>query len=121
MLGCPVKTPHTKERLRTLFPTLRIGKIKIKTSKCKFIYPQIKYLGHIVNGKGTRPDPAKVAAIENLPTPETVKQLRSFIGMVGFYKKFVPKLSHKAKPLQDLICTGKVKSNWGPVHDLAFK
>ena len=71
-------------------------------SKCDFLKREVNYLGHIVSASGIKPDPEKVKAIQNLATPTTVKGVRSFIGMCGYYRRFVPNFVKIAKPLTDL-------------------
>ena len=65
-------------------------------------------LGHIVSGKGLEMDKAKIEVIQNLPVPSTVKDLRSFLGHVGFYQRFIQDFAKVSKPLTTLLCKDKV-------------
>ncbi|XP_062825789.1 uncharacterized protein LOC134295999 [Anolis carolinensis] len=76
--------------------------LTIKASKCKLGNHTSKYLGHIIGGGCIRPDPTKVKDIHQWPIPKTKKQIRSFLGLAGYYRKFIPSFSNLAAPLSDL-------------------
>ena len=80
------------EHLRKVFLRLREAKLKLKASKCSFFKKHIQYLGHLVSGDGIEPLPEKLEAVENMPPPKTPKEVRQFLGLVGYYRKFVPKI-----------------------------
>ncbi|XP_062830648.1 uncharacterized protein LOC134297351 [Anolis carolinensis] len=81
---------------------LKEAGLTIKASKCKLGKNTTKYLGHLVGGGCIRPDPTKVKAIHQWPVPKTKKQVRSFLGLAGYYRKFIPSFSNLAAPLLDL-------------------
>ena len=62
----------------------------------------IQYLGHIVSGKGITPMPEKLACIKEMPAPKTPKEIKQFLGLVGYYRKFIPRFSDLARPLNAL-------------------
>lgn len=102
---------------------LRDSGLKIKTSKCHFFYQKIKFLGFEVQPEGIYPSKDNVKAIINFPTPKTVKDVRSFLGMTSFYRKFVPGYSDTAHPLTALTKKDQVgiKSlTWGEPQEKAF-
>ena len=66
--------------LETVFKIMRHANLKLKPKKCKLCQPQVVYLGHIINEYGASPEPEKVSAVREWPTPKTVKQVRSFVG-----------------------------------------
>jgi hypothetical protein len=91
------------ERLREVFERLRQFNLKIEPDKCEFLKTEISYLGHIVTGEGVRPDPNKVRAIKDFPIPKNATDVKSFLGLAGYYRKFIPQFSKIAKPLNDLL------------------
>ena len=60
----------------------------------------IQYLGHIVSGKGITPMPEKLACIKEMPPPKTPKEIKQFLGLVGYYRKFIPRFSDLARPFK---------------------
>lgn len=74
-----------------------------KASKCKFAQREISYLGHVLSKRGLSTDPAKIEAISSWPMPSNVKVLRGFLGLAGYYRKFIRHFSLVAKPLTDLL------------------
>lgn len=86
------------------FPTHRLREygLKLSPAKCKFFQTSVKYLGHIVSEKGVETDPAKISALKSWPIPRTLKELKSFLGFAGYYRRFIKGYSTIAKPLNDL-------------------
>ncbi|XP_065094662.1 uncharacterized protein K02A2.6-like [Ochlerotatus camptorhynchus] len=91
----------------------------IKAEKCSFGQRQIKYLGHLIDGQGLRPDPAKVESICNMPAPTDVSGVRSFLGAINYYGKFVPSMRTLLYPLDELLKANK-KFVWSVECDKAF-
>ncbi len=81
--------------------------IKFNLSKCQIGLREVKFLGHVVNVEGYRPDPVNVEAIEKMKPPSNIKEVRQFLGMAGFYRKHIEKFSNIAFPLSDLTQKGK--------------
>ncbi|RYA68756.1 hypothetical protein DD592_26750, partial [Enterobacter cloacae complex sp. 2DZ2F20B] len=75
--------------LKTLFERLKQHQIVVNAAKCVFGASEVEYLGHSISTHGTRPATAKVTAISDFPKPQTVKDLRRFLGMINFYRRFV--------------------------------
>ena len=93
---------HVRD-LEALFERLVQYNIKINLPKCQFSQKSIEFLGHEVSDKGIKPLPDKVSAINDFPLPETYKQLRRFIGMVNYYKRFIKDAANILAPLYDLL------------------
>ncbi|KAJ3651676.1 hypothetical protein Zmor_017700 [Zophobas morio] len=107
------------ERLRNVFIRMRESNLKFKPTKCNFLLKEAKYLGHIISAEGCRTDPAKIKAVEHYPRPKSAKEIKAFLGLCGFYRKFVPKFAALAKPLTTLT---KKDTNfeWKEEQQLAF-
>ncbi|KAM1637451.1 hypothetical protein ACFX2K_015407 [Malus domestica] len=91
--------------LATVFELLRTYQLKLKHSKCLFGQPSIAYLGHIISVTGVAVDSSKISAISDWSTPTTVRALREFLGLAGYYRKFVHHFGIIARPLTDLLRT----------------
>jgi hypothetical protein len=107
-------------KLREVFARLRKYNLKLQPEKCEFLRKEVNYLGHLITEEGCRPDPAKVAAIENYPRPENEKQLKSFFGMIGYYRRFIPRFSKIAAPMHALLKKG-VRFEWTIEQENAFQ
>lgn len=92
----------------------------VKLKKCQFAKQEIHYLGHILSSLGVKTDPAKVEAVLNWPPPTTVRELRGFLGLVGFYRKFVRHFAIIAKPLTNLL-KKHVLFVWTLEHQQSFQ
>ena len=90
------------EHLRSLFIKLREADLKLKEVKCNFLKKHIQYLGHIISGKGTTPLPEKLESIQKILPPKIPKEVKQFLGLIGYYRKFVPRFSDLAHPLNAL-------------------
>ena len=84
------------EHLRSLFVKLREADLKLKEVKCNFLKKHIQYLGHIISGKGITPLPEKLESIQKILPPKTPKEVKQFLGLIGYYHKFVPRFSDLA-------------------------
>uniref|UniRef100_A0A183BQV4 RNA-directed DNA polymerase n=1 Tax=Globodera pallida TaxID=36090 RepID=A0A183BQV4_GLOPA len=106
-------------RLDAVLQRLQEFGLRVKKEKCAFLQDRIMYLGHIVDRDGIRTSPEKVEAIQKMPAPENLKELQSFLGMVGYYGKFIPSMATLSEPLNELRRTG-VKWYWGKEQQEAF-
>lgn len=107
------------DHLRQVFTLLAQDKWLLKLSKCHFAQQSITYLGHVVSSQGLATDPSKIEAIRDWPAPTDIKQLHSFLGMAGYYRKFVQHFAILARPLTDMLKKGSMFV-WTPAHDTAF-
>ena len=124
------RTPEEHvHRLKSVISKLRAAGLKLKPSKCDLFKQQINYLGHVVSKEGVSTDPDKIAAVTQWPQPTTVTEVRSFLGFVSYYRRFIPNFSKVAKPLNQLLQNlegtpsqmKKFKVYWGPEQQEAFE
>lgn len=92
----------------------------MKFSKCRFVQQSIIYLGHVVSRDGVSTDPGKIEAVQRWPQPQNVKELCSFLGLAGYYRKFVRNFAILARPLTDLLKKGALFI-WTLSHQQAFE
>ena len=107
--------------LRQLFERLRAAQLTARPSKCVVAMGRIAFLGHIVGDGILKPSPEKVEGIRKCKRPCTKKQVRSFLGLVGYYRKFIPNFSAISAPLSDLTKNGQPnKIRWEQEQENAF-
>ncbi|GJS04730.1 putative reverse transcriptase domain-containing protein [Tanacetum coccineum] len=108
------------EHLRLVLGLLKKEKLYAKFSKCEFWLREVQFLGHVINGNGIHVDPSKIEAVKNWKAPRTPTEVRSFLGLAGYYRRFIKNFSKIAKSL--IISTQKCKVfDWGEEHELAFQ
>ena len=91
-----------EEHLRVVLQVLREHQLSNKFTKCDFYKPQIQYLGHIISEIGIAVDPKNIKAIKDWPTHTTVTDISSFLGLAGYYRKFIENLSRISFPMTTL-------------------
>ena len=107
--------------LKAVLTRLRAEKLYVKMSKCTFRRPELEWLGHIVGRDGLRTNPAKVAALADYPAPRTLTELRSFLGLANFFRRFVQGYASLVAPLTDLLRGAPARLiEWGPVQATTF-
>lgn len=94
--------------------------VRVKQSKCQFMTNQVEYLGHIVDSEGLHPTREKVKAIVNAPSPTNVTELRSILGLLNYYGRFMKNLSMQLRPLHELLKRESVWK-WTSECEAAFK
>ena len=107
------------DNLRVVFDRIRHANLKLKPKKCTFFQPETTFLGHVISGDGVKCDPVKVEAIAKWHPPKTTKQVKSFLGIIGYYRKFINNYSEMAEPLQDLMKKA-IKFKWGVEQEESF-
>lgn len=103
------------ERLKNVFQRLRESNFKIQLDKSEFLRKEVAYLGHVVTPEGVRPNPDKIKAIKEYPIPCNTKQIKGFLGLLGYYRRFIPNFAKITKPL-----TKCLKKGAKIVHDHEF-
>ena len=107
------------EHLREIFHRLKRADLKLHIKKCCLFQQRVSFLGHILTESGIEVQPDKVEAVQNWPTPRNLTELRSFVGLCSYYRRFIAGFADIAAPLHDL--TKKHASfRWGPEQDRAF-
>ncbi|GJR25344.1 putative reverse transcriptase domain-containing protein [Tanacetum coccineum] len=108
------------EHLRLVLGLLKKEKLYAKFSKCEFWLREVQFLGHVINGNGIHVDPSKIEAVKNWKALRTPTEVRSFLGLAGYYHRFIENFSKIAKSLT--ILTQKCKTfNWGEERELEFQ
>ena len=90
------------EHLEVVFSQLREAGLKMKHSKCDFFYSKIHYLGHLISPEGISPLPNKLDCIKHMPALKDAKEIKQFLGLTGYYRKFVPRFADISRPLTTL-------------------
>jgi hypothetical protein len=109
-----------ERHLRMIMEKLREHKLYAKFSKCEFWLKEVGFLGHVVSGKGVAVDPAKVASVTEWESPKNVGEIRSFLGLAGYYRRFIESFSKIAKPMTELLKKEK-KFAWTDACEASFQ
>jgi hypothetical protein len=109
---------HAKH-LHIVIQRLRDHQLYAKFSKCEFWLDRVKFLGHTISSNGISVDPSKVQKVMVWKSPTSVHQIRSFFGLAGYYRRFIPDFSRIAKPMMELLKKG-VKFMWDEDCEKAF-
>ena len=88
--------------LQQIFDRLEKANLTLKASKCQFAVKRVKYLGHILSSTGVEPDPEKISVVADSKPPKNPKQVRQFLGLTNYYRRFVKSYSNITKPLHNL-------------------
>ena len=107
------------QHIKTVFEKLCHAKLSMKLSKCHFFTKEIQYLRHILGVEGIRPVPAKTEAIKAMHPPVNPKQVHAFLGLDGYYRKFIKNFAKIGKPLT-MLTHMDVRFEWKETHHCAF-
>ncbi|GJT00486.1 putative reverse transcriptase domain-containing protein [Tanacetum coccineum] len=108
------------EHLKTILGLLKKEELYAKFSKCEFWINTVKFLGHVIDSSGIHVDPAKIEAVKNWASPTTPSEIRQFLGLAGYYRRFIKGFSKIAKPMTELTQKNQ-KFDWGEEQEEAFQ
>ncbi|GKA82752.1 putative nucleotidyltransferase, ribonuclease H [Tanacetum coccineum] len=109
-----------EEHLKTILEMLKKEELYAKFSKCEFWINTVKFLGHVIDSSGIHVDPAKIEAVKNWASPTTPSEIRQFLGLAGYYRRFIEGFSKIAKPMTELTQKNQ-KFDWGEEQEEAFQ
>ena len=109
------------QHLRSVLQRIADSDLTLQLSKCNFCKTKLKYLGHVVSKSGVEPDPDKISAVRDYPVPTRLKEVRMFLGLTGYYRRFIRNYSTIAEPLISLTRQPNASSfHWTPACQTAF-
>lgn len=111
---------NTLTNLRLVFQRFREANLKLKPSKCSLFQDHVLFLGHMISSEGIICDPSKIETVQKWPVPTNVHEIRSFLGLAGYYRRFIPQFSEIASPLTELTKKGR-KFTWSLECQEAFE
>ncbi|GJY19659.1 putative reverse transcriptase domain-containing protein [Tanacetum coccineum] len=109
-----------EEHLKAILELLKKEELYAKFSKCEFWIPKVQFLGHVIDSQGIHVDPAKIESIKDWASPKTPMEIRQFLGLAGYYRRFIEGFSKIAKPMTKLT-QKKVVFEWGDKQEAAFQ
>ncbi|GJU39682.1 putative reverse transcriptase domain-containing protein [Tanacetum coccineum] len=109
-----------EEHLKAILELLKKEELYAKFSKCEFWIPKVQFLGHVIDSQGIHVDPAKIESIKDWASPKSPTEIRQFLGLAGYYRRFIEGFSKIAKPMTKLT-QKKVKFDWGDKEEAAFQ
>ncbi|GJY62448.1 putative reverse transcriptase domain-containing protein, partial [Tanacetum coccineum] len=113
------KQEHEKH-LKLILELLKKEQLYAKFSKCEFWIPKLQFLGHVIDSQGIHVDPAKIESIKDWASPKTATEIHQFLGLAGYYRRFIKGFSKIAKPMTKLT-QKKVKFDWGDKEKTTFQ
>nr|GFB48865.1 putative reverse transcriptase domain-containing protein [Tanacetum cinerariifolium] len=120
LTNAPANKKEHEEHLRTILKLLKKEELYAKFSKCELWIPKVQFLGHMINSEGIPVDPAKIESIKDWVSPKSPMEIRQFLGLAGYYQRFIEGFSKIAKPMTKLT-QEKIKFEWGDKQKAAFQ
>jgi hypothetical protein len=108
------------ERLAAVLSCLAKANLKLKASKCQLFQQEVRFLGHVISAQGIATDPDKIKVVENWPRPRNLQEVRSFLGLASYYRRYVARFADQAKALHLLTNKGQ-PFIWGDAQEQAFR
>ena len=115
----PTQEDHLRN-LQKVLQRLQQAGLQLQQGKCKFMEKSVQYLGHVIDAEGLHSIEDKVEAVQQAPAPENVSELKSYLGLLSYYSKFLPQLASTLAPLYALLHSG-TPWKWTKVEDAAFQ
>ncbi|GJU72473.1 putative reverse transcriptase domain-containing protein [Tanacetum coccineum] len=115
-----IYSKNKQEHLKLILELLKKEKLYAKVSKCEFWIPKVQFLGHVIDSEGIHVDPAKIESVKDWASPKSPTEIRQFLGLAGYYRRFIEGFSKIAKPMTKLT-QKKVKFVWGDKQEAAFQ
>ena len=112
-------TEHN-EKCRNVFDRLRRANLSLQPEKCEFLKKEVVHLGHIIGKDGVKPNPEKLKAVRDFPRPRNIKNVCQFLGLTGYYRRFIEGYAETAKPLSHLL-KNNVPFIWGNDEETSFQ
>lgn len=106
-------------KFNKLAERLRVANLKLQPDKCEFLRREVAYLGHIISEDGVKPDPNKLRAVKEFPRPKNAKNIKQFLGLAGYYRRFIQNFSKISKPLTTLL-KKETRFTWSDAQETAF-
>ncbi|GKA00021.1 putative reverse transcriptase domain-containing protein [Tanacetum coccineum] len=113
-------TKEHEEHLKAILELLKKEELYAKFSKCEFWLPKVQFLGHVIDSQGIHVDPAKIESIKDWASPKTPTEIQQFLGLAGYYRRFIEGFLKIAKPMTKLT-QKKVKFIWGDKQEATFQ
>ncbi|GJT64153.1 putative reverse transcriptase domain-containing protein [Tanacetum coccineum] len=108
------------EHLKLILELLKKEQLYAKFSKCEFWIPKVQFLGHVIDSQGIHVDPAKIESVKDWASPKSATEIRQFLGLTGYYRRFIEGFSKIAKPMTKLT-QKKIKFDWSDKAEAAFQ
>ncbi|GJW79072.1 putative reverse transcriptase domain-containing protein [Tanacetum coccineum] len=108
-----------EEHLKLILELLKKEELYAKFSKCEFWIPKVQFLGHVIDSKGIHVDPVKIKSVKDWAPPKSATEIRQFLGLAGYYRRFIEGFSKIAKSMTKLT-QKNVKFDWGEKEEVAF-
>ncbi|GKD29529.1 putative reverse transcriptase domain-containing protein [Tanacetum coccineum] len=119
LTNAPADEKEHEEHLKAILELLKKEQLYAKFSKCEFWIPKVQFLGHVIDSRGIHVDPAKIESIKDWASPKTPTEIRQFLGLAGYYRRFIEGFLKIAKSMTKLTQKG-IKFDWGEKEENAF-
>ncbi|GJS43821.1 putative reverse transcriptase domain-containing protein [Tanacetum coccineum] len=120
LINAPADEKDHEEHLKAILELLKKEKLYTKFSKCEFWIPKVQFLGHVIDSRGIHVDPAKIESIKDWASPKTPTKIRQFLGLAGYYRRFIEGFLKIAKSMKKLTQKG-IKFDWAEKEENTFQ